>query len=125
MKNAGGFGMVEIVVSMFILAILSLALLPVLVQGLKQSANNATLTTATQLANDRIRAAQSQGTDCRNVGLVAGTKTLTDARGVTLSAATTVGSCPTGAGTVRVSTTVTRTDTGAALSTVSTLVYVS
>jgi type II secretory pathway pseudopilin PulG len=120
-----GFGMVEIVVSMFILAVLSLALLPVMVQGLQQSANNATLATANQLVNDRVRAAQSQAPVCVNVATVAGTKTLVDARGVPLSAATTVGACPSGTGTVSVSVVVTRTDTGATLSKAATLVLVS
>ena len=120
-----GFGLVEIVVSMLILALLSMALLPVLVQGLQQSVTNSTLATATQLANDRIRAAQAQAPVCANVGTTAGVKTLTDDHGVPLKATTTVGSCPTGTGTVSVSVSVIRSDSGKVLTTASTLVLVS
>jgi type II secretory pathway pseudopilin PulG len=120
-----GFGLVEIVVSMLILALLSMALLPVLVQGMQQSVKNSTLATAVQLANDRIRAAQSQAPVCVNVATAAGVKSLTDDHGVTLQATTTVGTCPTGTGTVSVSTTVVRTDSGAVLTSASTLVLVS
>ena len=54
-----GFGIIEIVISMFLLGLLATAFLPLLVQGLKQSAANATLATATQLANDQIELARS------------------------------------------------------------------
>jgi prepilin-type N-terminal cleavage/methylation domain-containing protein len=120
-----GFGIVEIVVSMLILAILSMALLPVLIMGLKQSAANTTLATATQLVNDRIRAAQALGPVCTNVATAAGLQSLTDPRGVQLQATTVVGSCPVGVGTVNVTTTVVRLDTGATLASASTLVLVS
>ncbi|MFO7691343.1 MAG: type II secretion system protein, partial [Cryobacterium sp.] len=46
-----GFGMIEIVVSMFLLALLSIAFLPLLVQSLQVSVQNARLATATQLAS--------------------------------------------------------------------------
>jgi prepilin-type N-terminal cleavage/methylation domain-containing protein len=120
-----GFGITEVVVSMLILAILSMALLPVLIMGLKQSASNATLASATQLVNDRIRAAQSLGPVCTSVATAAGTTTITDPRGIALLATTTVGTCPTGVGTVSVSTVVTRTDTGDELASATTLVLVS
>ena len=120
-----GFGIVEVLVSMLILAILSMALLPVLIMGLQQSAKNSTLAAATQLVNDRIRAAQALGPVCTSVATAAGIQTLTDPRGVQLTATTVVGTCPTGVGTVSVSTTVIRVDTGATLSEASTLVLVS
>ena len=120
-----GFGMVEVLVSMLILAILSMALLPVLIMGLKQSATNSTLAAATQLVNDRIRAAQALGPVCTSVATAAGMMTLTDPRGSELQATTVVGSCPTGVGTVSVTTTVVRVDTGDTLASATTLVLVS
>lgn len=53
-RDDDGFGLTEIVVSLFILAILSIAMLPLLVQGLRVAAMNATLATATQLVQDRL-----------------------------------------------------------------------
>jgi type II secretory pathway pseudopilin PulG len=120
-----GFGIVEIIVSMLILAILSMALLPVLIMGLKQSAANTPLATATQMVNDRIRAAQALGPVCTNVATAAGMQSITDPRGVVLQATTVVGSCPAGVGTVSVTTTVVRTDTGSELASATTLVLVS
>jgi type II secretory pathway pseudopilin PulG len=49
-----GLGMIEIVVSMLMLALLAVAFLPVLITGLKSTAANAVSATATQLANQAI-----------------------------------------------------------------------
>lgn len=57
-----GFGLVEIVVSMFILAIIAIAFLPLLIQGIKVAADNRTLATATQLIHDQIEQARAIGT---------------------------------------------------------------
>jgi len=65
------FEFVELFSLVLILAILSMALLPVLIMGLKQSASNATLAAATQLVNDRIRAAQALGPVCTSVATAA------------------------------------------------------
>jgi type II secretory pathway pseudopilin PulG len=120
-----GLGLVEIVVAMFVLAVLSLALLPLLIFGMQASARNTTLAAASQLANDRINIAQSRGPICADVLVVAGDVTLVDPRGVELIATTTVGACPGGVGTVAVSTDVVRTDTGDTVASADTLVFVS
>lgn len=119
-----GFGLVEIIVSMFVLATLAIALLPVLVTGIKQSAVNSTLATATQLVNRQMQLAQSSGSVCANLGSLAGTTALTDNRGVIISVTTTVGTCPAGVGTVEVSAVAVRTDTGNTLAEAQTLVFV-
>lgn len=65
MKNRlddDGFGLVEIVVSMFILAVIAIAFLPLLIQGIKVAADNRTLATATQLIHDQIEQARAMGT---------------------------------------------------------------
>lgn len=76
-----GFGLVEIVVAMFILGIVAISLLPLLVQGLRVSAMNATLASATQLVNDQIEQARAQAT-CDGVTAMEGTTiTAADVRG--------------------------------------------
>ena len=55
-----GFGMLEIVISMFLIGLLAVAFLPFLVQGLTQSAANRTLAAATQLLNTEFENARAQ-----------------------------------------------------------------
>ena len=125
-----GFGVIEIVISMFLLALLAAAFLPLLIQGLKQSAANATFVTATQLANDQIELVRS-ATKCSELGLPTTTTTTTvvDPRNVTLSVVRTVGSlcAPIAENPVNVpvDVTVKRTDTGVVLATAHTLVFIS
>ena len=119
-----GFGLIEIVVSMFILALLAIAFAPVLITSLQTTSLNATRATATQLVNERAQLAQASGPSCSAVASLGGTQSLTDARGVAISVTTTVAECPTGIGTVRVSAEATRDDTGAVLANVATLVFV-
>lgn len=123
-----GLGLVEVVVAMFLLALVALALLPLLITGMNLAVANTTLAAATQLANDRMTAAQSSSPDCDRVKqLSIDPVTTTDARGVVIRAETTVvGDCPdAGASTVRVETVVSRVDTGDELASASTLVLVA
>lgn len=122
-RDESGFGLIEIVVSMFVLAVLALAFLPLLVNGLKQSAANATLATATQLVNERLEQVRSGGATCSTVGTYAVDSTFQDAQGVDLTISTTVGPCPDATGTVLVSTVATRADTGQVLVEASTRVF--
>lgn len=126
-----GFGLVEVLVAMFLLAIVALALLPLLITGMKLAVTNTTIAAASQLANDRMSAAQAASPGCADVvAAVNGVFETTDERGVPLSATTTVvGNCPTGvntsAETLNVSTVVVRSDTGEQLASASTLVLVT
>lgn len=119
-----GFGFIEVVVAMFLLGLIALAIVPLLVQGLRLSTNNGRIAAATQLANQQIE--QVRGvTSC---GGVTPTTSSIATQGVTLKATRTVGtSCPaTGYPiTVRVSVTVVRTDTNATLTTANSLVFVA
>ena len=55
-----GFGIVEVIVSMFLLSIMAMAFLPVLVQSQQLARTNASIATATQLLSaDLDRARQS------------------------------------------------------------------
>jgi type II secretory pathway pseudopilin PulG len=111
---------------MFILGLIAVALIPILIQGLRVSVQNAALATATQLANQQIE--QVRGlTAC---GAITAATVNTAAQNVPLKAVRTIGTtCPTNATsyptTVRVSVTVTRTDTSAVLATANTLVFVT
>lgn len=120
-----GFGLIEILISMMLLAMLAVALVPILVQGLQQSASNATLATATQFANDELERVRTW-TSCSE--LSAGSVSNTDARGVVLTIATAVGACsatPENPASVPVTVTVTREDTGVVVTDTTTYLFIS
>ena len=62
-RAEGGFGIIEIVVSMLLLGLMAMAFLPLLVQSLRVSVTNTTLATATQLVAqemEELRALESR-----------------------------------------------------------------
>lgn len=123
-----GLGLIEILVAMLMLAILSLATLPVLINGIQQSAANTTLATATQLANRQMELAVLQGPTCSAITTYASTPvaSVTDARGVVLQIALTAGSCPSiFPGTRTITVAITSSATGATLIQATTSVFVS
>lgn len=128
-----GFGMVEIVVALFMLAILSISFLPLLIQGLTLSAENATRATATQILHDRLEAVRTQSVKCDTLySAINGTATsaTVDPRGISFQVKTLVAACPTPAasypGTVTVTVEVRRLDDLSAdpLASATTLVFV-
>ena len=124
-RREEGIGLIEIIISMMLLAILATALIPVLVQGLQLAASNATLATATQLANDELEHVRTW-TACGD--LSAATVSTTDARGVVLTIATTVGACSVTSEnpeSVPVTVTVTRGDTGVVVTSTTTNLFIS
>ncbi len=123
-RGERGFGLIEIVVAMFLLAIVTLAVLPLLVQGLKLSASNSTVAAATQLANQQVELLRSKSL-CGDI--VPATTTAT-AQGVPLLISRSIGTtCPVSGYpvTVPVSVSVTRTDTNVVVATVKTLIFVT
>jgi prepilin-type N-terminal cleavage/methylation domain-containing protein len=128
-----GFTLVEVVVSILVLALISLALLPLLIQGIKQSAQAAAIASAVQLANSQVDLARSQPTTCTGITATPAVSVSSTAtyRGVPLVVTKTVGTCPTptpsttSPGTIAFTATVTRSDTGEALAVVSTKIYVN
>lgn len=127
-----GFGMVEIVVALFMLAVLAIAFLPLLVQGLQLSAENATRATATQIAQDRLEVARTQSTSCSAIKTALESDIVSlvkDPRGIEFKVKTVVGTCPaalTTPGTISVKVEVRRTDdaAGTPLVTASTLLFI-
>ncbi len=119
-----GLGLMEIVISMFMLALLALAFLPVLVEGLRLSTSNTTVATATQLAAEQMQLAQYAGPVCADVAALGAVTELTDSRGVELEVTTTTSGCTGSPTTIRVATNVVRLDTNTSIASASTIVYV-
>ena len=60
-----GIGLIEIVISMFLISLLAIAFIPVIVSALRASELNSTAATATRLVSQAIDDARSRGaTDC-------------------------------------------------------------
>jgi len=53
-RSDDGFSLVEVIIAMFLFAVISLAVLPLLISGVSMSANNRDVVAATALANDRL-----------------------------------------------------------------------
>jgi len=121
-----GFSLVEVVVSMFVLALLSLALVPALITGLKQSVANAVLTSATHILASRLDQVRVQSATCAAVTAFAAASVpdFTDTSGAVLRVTQSIGSCPVGyPGTVSYTVSVIRTDTSAELVSATTQVF--
>jgi len=126
-----GFALVEIVVAMFILAILAVSFLPILIQGLQLSATNATRATATQLVHEQLEYAHSIGSVCSVINGLNDTSSLSpveDPRGIKLITTREVPSCATSSTsyprTIELTVTVKRQDNDEVQATASTLIYV-
>jgi type II secretory pathway pseudopilin PulG len=120
-----GIGIVEIVIAMFLLALLATATLPLFVSTLKLSAGNSSITTATQLVEEQLTQARAQTATCSALTAFAGTATtpVTDGAGKSLATTRTV-TCPSSyPGTARFTATVRAA--GAVAASATTLVYVS
>lgn len=92
-----GLSLVEIIIAMFLLAILSVAFLPLLVSSLQLSIRNATTSTATQLLSeqlDELVATPPTCADLQAYGAVA-PATVADRRGVEYTPARSVPACDT------------------------------
>ena len=84
-QDDAGFGIVEIIVSMLMLAILAMVLAPVIISGVRATAKMSTIATATQLVNDGLETQRATiGTSGCPATAPAPTTT-TDARGVELT----------------------------------------
>jgi len=81
-----GFGMIEILVSMFLLALLAMAFLPLLVQALQVSVTNVSAALAVQLASSQIEEVRGSGGTCTGIEASAIVAPVVDNRGTTLVA---------------------------------------
>ena len=122
-----GLGLIEIVVSMLLLALLAMAFLPMIIQSLTLTRSNTTLATASQLVNRELDLARSQATTCAGLTSfsAAVVPVTTDQRGVALQPQRVV-VCPTSyPGTARFTSTVVESGTTKVISSSVTLIFVS
>lgn len=91
-----GFGLVEIVISMFLLALLAVAFLPLLINALQASVRNSTAATATQLVSEQLDAVSLLGRTCAALTAfeAASLPTTTDDRGSVYTAHRDAATCP-------------------------------
>jgi len=130
--NDAGFSMIEIIVAMFVLAGLTLALAPALIAGIKQTAQNAVVASATHQLSSQLDIARLQSATCQAITVWANQAApnvtggqVTSGTGVTLQTIKTLGACPAAyPGTVPLTLTIKRTDTGATVVNATSLIYV-
>ena len=134
-----GIGIMEIVVSMFLIALLVLSFIPVLINSNRLSARNTTMATATQIVNaqiETVRGFAAQQATTPGCGAVtakaqesAGSpvpNAVPNPRGGSLSAAWVLITCPSGyPGTMRLSVTVTQSGETTPTASADTLIWVS
>lgn len=90
-ESEAGIGLIEIVISMFLISLLAIAFIPVIVSAIRASELNSTSATATRLVSQAIDDARSRGAaDCAAAQLLNATTQEVDAQGVTITVTTTV-----------------------------------
>jgi Tfp pilus assembly protein PilV len=126
--DESGISLVEIVVSMFLLALLAISFLPLIIQSLTLTSTNTTRATATQLVSADLESARLQTPTCASLTTFAATAvaTTTDRRGIVLQPRRAV-TCPAAgaAGTAIFTSSVTRGTTLTVISKATTLIYVT
>lgn len=117
-----GLGLIEIVIGMFLLAIISIAILPSLWQGVRYSSEQSAAATATRELNAIVEQIRDNPT-CPNIVALTAARDFTDGVGRTLQSTGAPTACPSSTKTVTV--TLTATDeSGSILARVSAIVYV-
>jgi prepilin-type N-terminal cleavage/methylation domain-containing protein len=80
-----GFGIIEIVVAMFLLGLLAIATLPLLAQSMTVTSKNTTIAAATQVVEQQVEQLRASGSSCSAVKtLAASTPAAIPERGVSL-----------------------------------------
>ena len=102
LSSERGFGVIEIVVSMFLLGVMVISYIPLLVNSLKDTGMNTTIATATQIVNEQIEGARavrsptSTEPSCQDITafLQVTPAPVIDPRGVTLLSQWATTTCP-------------------------------
>lgn len=96
-SGEAGFGLIEIVISMFLLGLLAIAFLPLLITSMQTTVRNSTIATATQLVNQQMEEARVAGDTCAALTAYGDASvalpTTTDARGVSYQPTREVAPC--------------------------------
>jgi type II secretory pathway pseudopilin PulG len=133
-RDERGFALIEIAISLFLLALLAASFVPVLVNTLKFTARNTTIATATQVVNQQIEAARavrsstSTAPSCQDITQFVQVvpAPVVDPRGVTLQPQWDAATCPLiYPGVVRVRVSVTQTGNATPTASAVTLIYVT
>jgi len=128
-----GFGVIEIVVSMFLLGVLLISHIPLMINSVKDTGMNTTIATATQIVNEQIESARavrspaSTEPSCQDITtfLQVTLAPVKDPRGVTLVPQWDPTSCPsTYPGVIRVRASVTRIGYSTPVASAVTLIFV-
>ncbi len=117
-----GLGIIEIVIGMFLLAIIAVAILPALWQGIQFSSQQSATATATRQLNSAIEDIRENPT-CAQISAAVGAHSFTDGAGRALTSSGTHSACP--ATSKRVTVVLSAADSsGRTLATVKAIVYV-
>ncbi|NLP85898.1 prepilin-type N-terminal cleavage/methylation domain-containing protein [Microbacterium sp. CFH 90308] len=92
-RDDQGFSLVEVIIAMFLLAVVALAILPALVQGVRLSSEQSATATATRALNALVERARDNPT-CANVEAVADPQTVVDGARRDIRTSGTVEGCP-------------------------------
>lgn len=127
--DEAGLGLIEIVISMFLIALIAIAFLPLLIRTYASSDSNTVTSTATQVLSSNTDLARTVAANCQAVTNFAATTpaTVTDAKGVVYQPHRALSTnCPAGyPGTVGVRIWITRLGQATVMAEATTLVYVS
>jgi hypothetical protein len=127
LEDESGLGLIEIVISMFLLALLAVSFLPLVISSFKLTKTNVTIGTASQLVSQQLDLARTQTPTCAGLTAFAAASiaTTTDARGVVLQPRRVV-ACPgTYPGTATFTADVVESGSTTVLSTATTWIFVS
>ena len=121
-ESEEGLGIVEIIIGMFLLAIIAVAIIPALWQGLQYSSEQSATATAVRKLNSLVEGIRDNPT-CGSIATATATQNFTDGADRALQSAGTYTTCP--AASKMVTVTLTATDASSdALATISAIVYV-
>lgn len=127
-RDDRGVGLIEIVISLFLLALLAMSFFPVLVNGMKTSGLNARVATASQFVGQQIDIVRTLSNNCAAVAAFDDTAVapVADSRGNNFQPYRLVGVCPSSyPGVVKVSAWVTEVGQTHHLADATTLVYLA
>jgi type II secretory pathway pseudopilin PulG len=132
-RSQAGFGMIEIVVSLFLLSLLTMGFVPLLINSQTTAGTNTTIATATQIVNQQlegarsVRSSTSTPPSCLDVTkyLQSTLAPVVDPRGVTLQPQWSPTTCPSAyPGVVRVAVSVSRSGNPTPIASAVTFVFV-
>lgn len=90
-RSDSGLGLIEIVISMFLISLLAIAFIPVIVAGIRASSLNSTVATATRLVSQGLDVTRAAApVDCAGAQLLNATVDQVDAQGVAIRVVTSV-----------------------------------